>query len=469
MSDPSRDDDSPPTTPPTDRVMDRPLVPLYDMLRPPQAPGELGRLGGHRILARLGAGGMGQVFRAESPPPLQRLVALKVIHADRVADSHARARFLREMEALASVHHQHVVPLYQAGEDGPTLFFTMEQLHGASLWQVLHHGGGFVADLASAVRICRQIAEGLEAIHAAGFVHRDLKPSNVWLRTPKTADGVDVARASGWVLLLDFGLARALAPAQGAPGLTRSGAAVGTFGYMAPEQAAGGQVDHRADLYSLGAILDEMLHGPRTKDMTGSPLPVLPPKLTDLVGRLLQHRPEQRPAFAETVAATLHEVETELARSPAGEVDLRLTIRRRRDGVPAEALASTAGVVPARTRGMKVVSRPPGRPVVRSGETIRVEVSANQRGYLTVFNLGPDGNLDRLYPAEPHDEKAPAAPLEANHVQHVADVMLAPPAGVEKLAAVWSDTPRNLTEDELLRLLQQGGPHVVTLELDHQP
>ena len=185
---------------------------------PAAGPGELGRLGQYRVLKELGRGGMGAVYLAEDAT-LGRKVALKVMLPGFAAQDAARARFLREARAVAALKHDHVVTVYQAGEEGGVPFLAMELLAGKSLDEWLRPDRR--ATPAQVVPIGRQIAEGLAAAHAAGLVHRDIKPANVWLEAPK-----------GRVKLLDFGLARGAG--GGDPGLTGAGDILGTPAYMAP-------------------------------------------------------------------------------------------------------------------------------------------------------------------------------------------------------------------------------------------
>jgi formylglycine-generating enzyme required for sulfatase activity len=281
----------------------------YPFLAPPQEADELGRLGRYRVLRELGRGGMGVVFVAEDPR-LQRLVALKVMKPEAAARPDARTRFLREALSTAQVPHDHIVPIYDSGEDNGSPFLVMPLLQGQTLEDRLRHGP---PPLAEALRIAREIAEGLAAAHEKGLIHRDVKPGNVWLEK-EPPDRVKV---------LDFGLARLVeADAQ----LTASRALLGTPAYMAPEQAAGSKdVDGRADLFSLGAILYEMLTGRRA--FLGKGLmalanrllqppppphvlsPEVPGAVSALVMRLLAEDREERPASAASVARLLRALE----------------------------------------------------------------------------------------------------------------------------------------------------------------
>jgi hypothetical protein len=274
------------------------------ILRPPQAPGELGRLASFRVLGVLGRGGMGLVLRAEDVQ-LCRQVALKIIRPERAADPSHRDRFLREARAAAALHHDHVMPIHQVGEDNGVLFLAMPLLAGQTLEDRLRRGR---LPLAEVVRIGWETAEGLAAAHAAGVIHRDIKPANIWLD----------ATSGGRVRLLDFGLAR-LAQAADEQNLTQSGAIAGTPGYLSPEQGRGEKVDGRADLFSLGVVLYRLctgelpFRGPDTMStLTAIALhdpspphvvnPTVPSALSDLVMRLLAKDPARRPASAREAA-----------------------------------------------------------------------------------------------------------------------------------------------------------------------
>jgi formylglycine-generating enzyme required for sulfatase activity/tRNA A-37 threonylcarbamoyl transferase component Bud32 len=303
-----------------------------DFLAPPQAADELGRLGDYRILKELGAGGMGLVFEAEDTH-LKRHVALKVMRPEFAKNDTARQRFLREARATAALEHDHIIPIYQVGTEGDVTFLAMPLLRGETLCDRLAREGWLSP--AEALRIGREIAEGLAAAHECGLIHRDIKPANVWLedRTPKRPTGEPMAEppmATSRVKILDFGLAR---PQADDARLTSTGTIWGTPAYMAPEQAAGKKVDHRCDLFSLGSVLYEMTTGqlpfPGADRMTvlwslavETPKPVrdlnpaVPPALADLTMRLLAKDPKDRPQTARAVAATLAAVERGQAAPP---------------------------------------------------------------------------------------------------------------------------------------------------------
>ena len=210
----------------------------------------------YRITSKLGEGGMGEVWRA-TDTKLNRQVAVKVLPAEFAADPDRLARFQREAQVLASLNHPNIAAIYGVEADGETTVLVMELIEGPTLEEQLAHGPIPAAD---ALPIAVQIAEALEAAHERGVVHRDLKPANVKI-TPE-----------GRVKVLDFGLATAPEPAvpndpKNSPTLTmratQAGMIVGTAGYMSPEQAAGLAVDKRADIWSFGVVLWEMLTGRR--------------------------------------------------------------------------------------------------------------------------------------------------------------------------------------------------------------
>jgi hypothetical protein len=287
---------------------------LYDFLAPAEGPGELGRLGSYRILRVLGAGGMGVVFQAQDVH-LERMVAIKAMLPTLAVSASARQRFLREARAAAAIDHDHIVHIYQVGEDRGVPFLAMQFLRGESLEDRLRRAGRLPVN--EVLRIGREIAQGLAAAHAQGLIHRDIKPANIWLETPR--DPGQGAR----VKILDFGLARAAAAGVH---LTQSGAILGTPAYMAPEQAGGKGVDHRCDLFSLGCVLYQMSTGrlPFQAADTISTLiavathdptppveiePRVPPALSELIVRLLAKNPNDRPASARAVIDAIRVIE----------------------------------------------------------------------------------------------------------------------------------------------------------------
>jgi WD40 repeat protein/serine/threonine protein kinase len=279
-------------------------------LGPPQQPDEIGRLGPFRVVKLLGSGGMGSVFEAIDSQ-LGRHVALKVLRPRLAGADIARQRFLREARAAAALEHDHVVAIYQVGEDNGTPYLAMPLLRGQSLHKRIQ--GGAHLEVKEALRIGREVAEGLAAAHARGLIHRDIKPANIWLE-----------ESTGRVKILDFGLARS---ADETIRLTQDGMILGTPAYMAPEQAIGGrQIDHRCDLFSLGCVLYRMLTGKppfattshaatlvaiaHTKPTAPRALnpDVLPP-LDDLILSLLSKDPAARPQSARAVADQLRALE----------------------------------------------------------------------------------------------------------------------------------------------------------------
>jgi serine/threonine protein kinase len=310
--------------------IDEPVVGTREPgLEPPRQSDELGRLGPYRVLEVLGAGGMGLVYRAEDVR-LQRLVALKVMRPELAARPGARDRFLREARAMAALEHERIVPIYQADEvavgSATVPYLAMPLLRGESLAARLRHREP--VPLADGLRIGRQVAEGLAAAHAAGLIHRDVKPANIWLelRPRDRETGSPSACLDIQAKLLDFGLARA---ADGESGLSATGQLLGTPAYMAPEQAEGRPVDARADLFSLGCVLYELVTGqvpfagPSTMAIlrqlaVHQPLPAsqlnprVPAALSDLIDRLLAKDPAGRPSSARTLADRLAEAERAL-------------------------------------------------------------------------------------------------------------------------------------------------------------
>jgi streptogramin lyase/predicted Ser/Thr protein kinase len=206
--------------------------------------GEIGTsIGGFRIEAEIGRGGMGVVYLAEQESP-RRKVALKILAPHLAGDPAFRERFQRETDAAASIEHPNVVPIYGAGEADGQLYLAMRYIEGTDLATLITEEGALAPDRAA--RICAQVAEALSAAHRGGIVHRDVKPGNV------------LVDAEDHGYLSDFGLVR---QTEIGSGITKTGQLTGTVDYVAPEQIRGDPVDGRADLYSLGCVLFECLTG----------------------------------------------------------------------------------------------------------------------------------------------------------------------------------------------------------------
>ncbi|MFL5338588.1 MAG: protein kinase domain-containing protein [Gemmataceae bacterium] len=306
------------------------------VLAPPQAPGELGRLGSYRVLKVLGKGGMGLVLQAEDPK-LSRLCALKVMLPDVARRPEMKERFLREARAAAQVEHEHIIPIYQVDEDRGVPYIAMPFLKGSSLedWLVKKRGPLPVREI---LKLGREMAKGLAAAHERGLIHRDIKPANVWLDST----------AGGKVKILDFGLARLASRNDGGneKNLTQTGMILGTPAYMAPEQAQGlrGNVDTRADLFSLGCILyrlctgvapfrgDDIISTLVSVAMDNPPPPIeqnpgIPLALSELVMRLLAKNRDGRPASAHDVVKSLQAIEKGLqAAAPANQPEAPMPV-----------------------------------------------------------------------------------------------------------------------------------------------
>src|SRR5437870_2511245 len=269
------------------------------------------RFGAYEVLSALGAGGMGEVYRARDTK-LGRSVAIKILPDTLAADPERIARFEREAKMLAALNHPHIAALYGMEESGSRHFLVMELVEGETLAERLQRGA---MPIEEALKIAHQIVEALEAAHEKGIVHRDLKPANVKVTPDDT------------VKVLDFGLAKAVTdePTVGtrqsgrdgathSPTLsmmaTQAGVILGTAAYMSPEQAKGLPADHRSDVFSFGCVLYEMLTGrqpfqgetvpdvmasvlARDPDLNALP-PNLNSRLPDLLKRCLDKHPKRR-------------------------------------------------------------------------------------------------------------------------------------------------------------------------------
>jgi serine/threonine protein kinase len=322
------------------------------------------KLGPFKLLKPLGRGGMGVVFLAEDTQ-LGRRAAVKVMRPEMTAyDPRAYERFLREARAAAAVRHDHVVTVYQVGEENGVPYLAMELLRGSSLSAYLEKNPA--PTVASATRLGREVAEGLAAAHAKGLVHRDIKPGNIWLEAP-----------NGRVKLLDFGLARPAGPdVPGPERLTGSGLVVGTPGYMSPEQARGETLDERTDLFSLGVVLYLLCTGKEpfagsnpTAVLTALAVdrqkparelnPKVPDALSGLIDRLLEKKPADRPESAAEVAKALRLIE-------------RGQLPPAAPAAPATPLPTAQAEAPTFAMGQPTqAAAEPGRPTEREPERLK--------------------------------------------------------------------------------------------------
>src|SRR5579864_464386 len=268
-------------------------------------------LGPYEILGTIGAGGMGEVYRARDPR-LGREVAIKVLPSQFSADSERLRRFEQEARAAAALNHPNILAIYDLGQSNGSPYIVSELLEGESLRERLRSGP---LPLRKAVDYATQIALGLAAAHDKGIVHRDLKPENLFI----TKDG----RAK----ILDFGLAKLTEHISDAETVVHSdgttpGMVLGTVGYMSPEQVRGIATDHRADIFTFGAILYEMLsakrafRGETTADTMSAILKDDPPELTEtnrqvppalerIVRHCLEKNPDERFQSARDIAFNL--------------------------------------------------------------------------------------------------------------------------------------------------------------------
>jgi eukaryotic-like serine/threonine-protein kinase len=251
------------------------------------SPGD--RLGVFEIVALIGAGGMGEVYRARDTR-LNRTVALKVMRPEWAVTETSRRRFDRESRVISQLNHPNICALYDVGTDGDRQYLVMEFVEGETLAARIQRGPIPPADV---IRLGQAMASGLDAAHRQNVVHRDFKPSNVIL-------------SKSGIKILDFGLARAKSDEDAAPraetrtlNTTEVGTVLGTLPYMAPEQLKGQQVDARADVFALGAVLHEMATGIRAFDAASQ---------ADLIAAVIDRDPPAASSLRPGVPALLDRV-----------------------------------------------------------------------------------------------------------------------------------------------------------------
>ena len=396
------------------------------------APGT--RLGSYDVTAQIGAGGMGEVYRARDSK-LDRDVALKVLPAALAQDPERLARFEREARTLAQLNHPNIAAIYGVEDSTATKALVMELVDGPTLADRIALGP---LPLDEAMPIVRQLAEALETAHEQGIIHRDLKPANIKVR------------ADGTVKVLDFGLAKALEPAGAAatagvsqlatittPAMTQAGVILGTAAYMSPEQARGRPVDRRTDIWAIGCVLYEMLTGQRAfegetvTDVLSAVLraepdwsrvpAATPPAMTTLLRRCLRKDTRQRLADASTIRLEIDDAPAAAA-TPSRSGHRRPTLRT------AVLLAAVAAIAAAaagdwwRSRGAAPAAAPFARLAIPlpSGTELRAgsSVSLSPDGSTLAFVAERDGFADlylrRLADAEARivkDTRGAAAPF----------------------------------------------------------
>jgi eukaryotic-like serine/threonine-protein kinase len=354
------------------------------------------RLGPYEIVSPLGAGGMGEVYRARDTR-LGRDVAVKVLLPEVSADDSRRRRFEQEARSASALNHPNIVSVYDVGSVDSTIYLAMELVEGRTLREMLVDGALPPRKL---LDVAVQVADGLAKAHDAGLVHRDLKPENL------------IVSKDGFVKILDFGLAKlteltasdgvsALATVAGAPG-TVPGTVMGTVGYMSPEQASGRDVDFRSDQFSFGSILYELATGKRAfQRNTGAetltaiireepqPLaqanPRVPAPVRWIVERCLAKEPEERFASTKDLARDLRSLRDHLSETSASEA-LVLPARERRR-LPAWLMPALALVVGTAigVAGLKLLQQAP------ASTNARVQRLTFRRGMVISARFAPDG------------------------------------------------------------------------------
>jgi len=350
------------------------------------------RLGPYEILSPLGAGGMGEVYKARDTR-LERTVAIKVLPERLSSSPEVRQRFEREAKTISQLSHPHICALFDVGREGETEYLVMEFLEGETLSERLAKSA---LSPEQTLRFGQEIADALDKAHRQGIVHRDLKPGNVML----TKSGVK---------LLDFGLAKAIAPAQSSSsltalptqqGLTQEGTILGTFQYMAPEQLEGKEADGRTDIFALGATLYEMATGKKafsassqasliTAIMSAEPaaissvVPMSPPALDRAVRKCLAKDPEGRWQSAADLGSELKWI---AEGSSAGVASPVTASRRRRSLQLSWIVSGVLAFLAAALAAALLARRPPAAlPLMRTS----ILPPENSAFIATGINAGP--------------------------------------------------------------------------------
>jgi serine/threonine protein kinase len=357
----------------------------------------------YKIVAKLGSGGMGVVYKAEDTR-LERIVALKFLSSHAIAGEEEKKRFKREAKAAAALNHPNICHIYAIDEADDRLFIAMEFIEGKSLHEMISANGGSPLPLSDAVNYATQIAAGLQAAHEKGITHRDIKSANVMV-TPKDRGKLGVVK------IMDFGLAKLSNRSM----MTKEGTTLGTAAYMSPEQARGEIVDHRTDIWSLGVVLYEMI---------SARLPFRGEYEQAMVYSILNEEPEPFTALRSNVPIALDGIIAKaLAKDPATRyqhVD-ELPADLKGLDLPASGISRSARSVHSHSRGMRQPSlsgsQIPKRiafslmaflaiasfiiawflkpqPTAPPQKVHRLSIAPPQGAHITRdFNISPDGNL----------------------------------------------------------------------------
>jgi dipeptidyl aminopeptidase/acylaminoacyl peptidase len=428
------------------------------------------RLGQYEILARLGAGGMGEVYRARDTK-LGREVAVKALSGELASDPQRLSRFQTEARSASALNHPNIVTIHEIGQENSTPFIVMELVDGRTLREILYPGP---MPTRRAVAIAAQLADALARAHDAGIVHRDLKPENVMLTK------------EGFAKILDFGLAK-FSDRENGHGAhrqditlteeTREGALIGTAGYMSPEQASGQAVDFRSDQFSFGTVFYEMLTGKRAfqratraetlaaiireePEPVAAIAPRLPPPVVWIVERCLCKLPEERYASTRDLARDLQSVRDHFSQIDSGADGVALTPRPRRGrlwlsagvGLGVAALVASAYFVgfAARDRASPSFQRL----TFREGTIWSARFAPDSR--TIVYGASWDAGPIRIYSTRPESpESAPLAIPPAN-------VMSVSPSGELALSLAARPAGPFASIGTLARsMLAGGGPREV--------
>lgn len=378
-------------------------------------PKEGGRVGAYRIVRTIGEGGMGRVLEGLHEVHGTR-VAIKVLHPNRRTPA-IEERFRREATAISRIESAHVVRVEGFGEtdDSKLLYLAMEYLDGRTLDQVIRSEGPL--DTARALRIGKQVAEGVAAAHAAGVIHRDLKPGNIMVMGASSEENVKV---------LDFGLARVETPQELA--LTQAGDLVGTFVYAAPEQALGRAPTLAFDVYAIGELLYEMLSG-KLPHVANETHELLKKKATVEPTHLSEHRPDLAPAVSAVVMRALARMPEDRHASAAELAeDLRALLERRDSPAPVRRRSRAltylgAGVAIGAVSILALVLRagPSRAPTVSSASPAPIEPvqpAAPPKQAPPIPNVPAVPDVQTV--AEPTDRGPPTVPPKREHAQPTA-------------------------------------------------